>query len=87
MPVLEALAAGTPLACSDIAPLRELADGFASFFDPYSSDDIAAAIRGLRQDEFQRMKFITAGLERAKNSTWQRAAQQTLAIFLEATQR
>ena len=87
MPVLEALAAGVPVACSEIVPLRELADGCASFFDPYSSDDIAAAIRGLRQDEFQRMKFVTAGLERSKNSTWQRAAQQTLAIFLEAAQR
>jgi glycosyltransferase involved in cell wall biosynthesis len=75
------------LACSDIEPLRELADGCASFFDPHSSDDMAAAIRGLRQDEFQRMKFVTAGLERSKSSTWQRAAQQTLSIFLEAAQR
>jgi hypothetical protein len=33
------------------------------------------------------MKFVTAGLERSKNSTWQRTAQQTLAIFLEAAQR
>lgn len=87
MPVLEALAAGVPVACSDIGPLRELADGCASFFDPHSSDDIAAAIRGLRQDEFQRMKLVTAGLDRSKNSTWQRTAQQTLAIFLEAAQR
>ena len=87
MPVLEALAAGVPVACSNIPPLRELADGCASFFDPLSSDDMAAAIRGLRQDEFQRMKFVTAGLERSKNSTWLRAAQQTLAIFLEASQR
>jgi glycosyltransferase involved in cell wall biosynthesis len=87
MPVLEALASGTPVACSDIAPLRELADGCASFFDPHSSDDIAAAIRGLRQDEFQRVKFVNAGLQRSKDSTWRRAAQQTLAIFLEAAQR
>lgn len=87
MPVLEALAAGVPVACSDIGPLRELADGCASFFDPHSSDDIAAAIRGLRQDEFQRMKLVTAGLDRSKNSTWQRTAQQTLALFLEAAQR
>lgn len=87
MPVLEALAAGVPVACSEIGPLRELANGCASFFDPYSSDDMAAAIRGLRRDEFQRMKFVTAGLERSKNATWQRAAQQTLAIFLEASQR
>ena len=75
------------MACSEIGPLRELADGCASFFDPYSSDDMAASIRGLRQDEFQRMKFVTAGLEHSKNSTWQRAAQQTLAIFLETAQR
>lgn len=87
MPVLEAMAAGVPIACSDIPPLRELADGCASFFDPTSSDDMAAAIRGLRRDEFQRTKFVTAGIERAKNSTWHRAAEQTLGIFLEASQR
>lgn len=87
MPVLEAMAAGVPIACSDIPPLRELANGCASFFDPHSRDDMAAAIRSLRQDEFQKMKFVAAGLERAQNSTWRRAAEQTLAIFLEASQR
>src|SRR5579885_1722998 len=36
MPVLEAMAAGIPVACSDIPPLREIADGCAVFFDPLS---------------------------------------------------
>ena len=34
MPVIEAMAAGLPVACSDIPPLRETADGVAQFFDP-----------------------------------------------------
>ena len=49
MPVLEAMAAGIPLACSDIPPLREVAGDAALFFDPLNEDAIASAIE--RDDE------------------------------------
>ena len=38
MPVLEAMAAGIPVACSDIPPLREVAGDAALFFDPLDED-------------------------------------------------
>ena len=44
MPVLEAMAAGIPVACSDIAPLREVAGDAALFFDPKNEDAIAGAL-------------------------------------------
>ncbi len=86
MPVLEAMAAELPVVCSDIPPLREIADGCAHFFDPKSSDDLAAVLRGTLQDSERRRKLVKAGLARAGEFTWRRAAERTLAVFLEASQ-
>jgi len=84
MPVLEAMAAGTPVACSDIPPLREVADGCATFFDPLSTDSIATAVENVLTDVDERTKLSEKGLKRASASTWERAAEQTLEALLEA---
>ena len=87
MPVAEALAAGLPVACSDIPPLREVASGAAQFFDPLSTDDIRDKLRGLLEDpELQRVN-VAAGCRKAASFTWRRAAEQTLAVLLEAARR
>ena len=82
MPVLEALAAGIPVACSDIAPLRELAGEAALFFDPLDEDAIAAALDRVISDQPLRRDLAAAGPERARPFTWRRAAEQTLAALL-----
>jgi glycosyltransferase involved in cell wall biosynthesis len=79
MPVLEALAAGIPVACSDIPPLREVAGDAALFFDPLSEDAIAGALDRIVNDGVLRTRLAEAGPERARAFTWERAAQQTLA--------
>lgn len=86
MPVLEAMAAELPVVCSNIPPLREIADGSAHFFDPASSDDLAAVLRGALQDRERRRKLVATGLERARHFSWRRSAERTLATFLEASQ-
>jgi glycosyltransferase involved in cell wall biosynthesis len=83
MPVLEAMAAGVPVVCSDIPPLREIADGAAHFFDPSSSPALTDALREMFGDRALRDQFVEQGLERAKYFTWTRAAEQTLAALLE----
>ena len=50
MPVLEAMAAGVPSACSDIEPLRGVAGGAAVFFDPWSDEAMLAALEDLLGD-------------------------------------
>ncbi len=87
MPVLEAMAAELPVVCSDIPPLREIADGCAHFFDPASSGDLAAILRGALQDAARRRTLVEAGKKRAAGYTWRRSAERTLALFLEASQR
>jgi glycosyltransferase involved in cell wall biosynthesis len=83
MPVLEALAAGIPTACSDIPPLREVAGDAALFFDPLSEDAIAAAIERVMNDAPLREQLAQEGPERARPFTWQRSAELTLKVLLD----
>ncbi len=84
MPVLEAMAAGIPVVCSDIPPLREIADGAGHFFDPTSSPALADALREMFADKALREQFVQRGIEKAKHFTWTRSAEETLAVLLEA---
>jgi len=81
MPVLEAMAAGIPVACSDIAPLREVGGDAALFFDPLSEDAIASALDRITTDADLRARLTDAGPERARGFTWERAARETLAAL------
>lgn len=83
MPVLEALAAGVPVACSDIPPLREIADGAAAFFNPFSPRAIAKALERVLAEGPARRRTIAYGVERASQFTWRRTAEETLAVLLE----
>jgi glycosyltransferase involved in cell wall biosynthesis len=77
MPVLEAMAAGIPIACSDIPPLREVAGDAVLYFDPLNDDAIAAAIDRIMTNQPQK-----AGQERARQFTWECAAERTLQALL-----
>lgn len=81
MPVLEAMAAGIPVACSDIPPLREVAGDAALFFDPLNEDAIAGALDRIVTDTGLRVQLTQAGPERARAFTWERAAGETLAAL------
>ncbi|HLX43330.1 MAG TPA: glycosyltransferase family 1 protein [Bryobacteraceae bacterium] len=78
MPVLEAMAAGIPVACSDIPPLREVAGDAPLYFDPENEDAIAAALDQILTDEPLRHRLTESGRTRARQFTWPRAAEQTL---------
>ncbi len=64
-PVLEAFAAGVPVACSGTTSLPELAAGAALFFDPTEVDSIATRIESLWTDDILRTSLVAAGAERA----------------------
>ena len=81
MPVMEALAAGVPVACSDIAPLREIAAGAAVLFDPASVESIAEAVSRLLSDAPIRTRLVEEGRRRAAEFTWDRAARETLEVL------
>jgi glycosyltransferase involved in cell wall biosynthesis len=85
MPVLEAMAAGIPVTCSDIPALREVAgdagNEAALFFDPSDEDAIAAALDRIATDIELRRTLAKAGPERARPFTWRRTAEKTLAAL------
>jgi glycosyltransferase involved in cell wall biosynthesis len=83
MPVLEALAAGIPTACSDIRPLREIANDAALYFDPLNEDAIEAALDRITGDEPLRRTLVVAGPQRARAFTWERTARRTLETLLQ----
>jgi glycosyltransferase involved in cell wall biosynthesis len=66
LPVVEAMAAGVPVACSNVASLPEVAGNAAIFFDPRKPTDIAQAIIELVLDTSKRRQLIEAGYHRAQ---------------------
>ncbi len=84
MPVAEALAADVPVVCSDIPPLREIADGAALFFDPSSTEDLVEQLHQVLENSGRRERLKVRGRELASRFSWGRAAEETLAVLLEA---
>jgi glycosyltransferase involved in cell wall biosynthesis len=82
LPVLEALAAGIPTACSLIEPLNEIAGHAALKFDPRDPIAIAAAMRRLVEDEELRVQLAAAGPRRAALFDWRTTARIALDALL-----
>jgi glycosyltransferase involved in cell wall biosynthesis len=74
MPVLEAMAAGVPVACSDIPPLREIADSMAVFFDPQDDAAMRHAIERVLEDG----SLAEAARKHAASFTWEKTARETV---------
>ena len=83
LPVLEAMACGTPVACSDAASLTELTGGAARLFNPHAVAEIRDAIAELLEDEQQRVRRREQGLARASHFSWQATAAATLHTYRE----
>lgn len=84
LPVLEAMAAGTPVITSDRTSLTEVAGGAALLVDPYDVDDIAKAIRRILTDADLREDLRTRGLVRARVFTHQQTGAAALEAFEHA---
>jgi glycosyltransferase involved in cell wall biosynthesis len=84
LPVLEALAAGVPTACSAIEPLSSIAAGAALQFDPRNREAILEAMFRITEDEELRRALSAAGPARAAHFSWRFAAQITLEALEDA---
>lgn len=81
LPVLEAMASGTPVVTSNVSSLPEVAGDAAITVDPYDVDMITDAMHGLLTTPERQHEFAEKGLLRAAAFTWERAAQQILEIY------
>lgn len=84
LPVLEAMCHGTPVATSNASSMPEVGGDAALYFDPYDPQDIAAAIDRLLADPELRTQLSQAGLARAAEFSWRRAAELTLDAYDKA---
>jgi glycosyltransferase involved in cell wall biosynthesis len=84
MPVLEAMAAGVPTACSEIEPLSGIVEDAAVRFDPRDTGAMVEALLRISGDETLRARVAEAGPRRAAEFTWRTAAEATLQVLREA---
>lgn len=81
LPVLEAMACGTVVACSNTSSLPEIAGDAALTFDPSSVEAIAQALQQVLGDGQLRAELVHAGLEQAARFSWTKTAAKTLAVY------
>jgi glycosyltransferase involved in cell wall biosynthesis len=81
LPVVEAMACGTPVITSYGSSLEEIASGAALLVDPYSISSIAAAIEKVANGSDMQRDLRKAGLARATRFSFRKMAEQTRAVY------
>jgi glycosyltransferase involved in cell wall biosynthesis len=84
LPVVEAMACGTPVLTSSTSALQEIAGGYSYLVDPLDVDAIARGIVALATDPKVRADFVELGRKRALDFSWDKAAERTLEVYAEA---
>jgi glycosyltransferase involved in cell wall biosynthesis len=85
MPItlMEGMASGVPIACSNRGPMSEIIGDACVYFDPENVDSIVCAIRSLIESPELRVKKAKEALNKAKHYTWERCAEDTFSFFLD----
>jgi glycosyltransferase involved in cell wall biosynthesis len=84
LPVLEAMACGTPVIASNVGALPELVDGAGVLIDPSNPDELAERIGSIMSDAELRRGLRERGIERASTFGWDETARRTAAVLREA---
>jgi glycosyltransferase involved in cell wall biosynthesis len=83
LPPLEAMACGAPVITSNVSSLPEVVGDAALLVDPYNPDEIAEAIVRVLSDPSLAADLRARGLARAREFSWERSVERTLAIYRE----
>jgi glycosyltransferase involved in cell wall biosynthesis len=87
LPILEAMACGTPVLTSNISSCPEVAGEAALLVDPRNTDEIAAGLTQLITNPELRQQLIEQGYQQLQKFSWQKAAAQVFEIFERAANR
>ena len=83
LPILEAMACGRAVACSNTSSMPEVADGAGLLFDPHQAGEITRALRDILLDSELRARMERLGLQRAAAFSWKKSAHATLDVYKE----
>lgn len=81
LPILEAMASGVPVVCSNASTLPEVSGGAAAMHDPSDVDALLELISMGLEDEAWRAQALAAGLLQAKRFSWEKCARETLTVY------
>ena len=84
LPLVEAMACGCPVVCTDATSLPEIAGGAALLFEPGSPEALADRVAEVLEEPDLRRRLRAAGLARAAEFRWDRAARETVAVYRRA---
>lgn len=85
LPPLEAMAIGTPVLVSDIPSFREVCGDAALYFNPYDNGTIAKMMDdAVKSSQTEKNRRLNDGLQRAKQFSWQKMAEETLKVYQQA---
>jgi len=87
LPILEAMACGRAVACSNTSAMPEVADGAAILFDPRSTAEITRAMADLLRDVELRNRMERLGQQRVTQFSWHQSAQKTLEVYYDVAER
>lgn len=81
IPILEAMACGTPVITSNTSAMPEIAGDAAEIIDPKNSENLADAISSLMNSESRREQLSEKGKTRATNFSWDKSAEKLLELY------
>ncbi len=87
LPILEAMASGRAVACSNSSAMPEVADACAILFNPKSTEEMTLAMRDLLLDAELRARVERLGTQRASLYSWRSTAQKTLDVYYGVADR
>ena len=86
LPVVEAMASGCPVVCSNTTSLPEVAGNAAVLVYPFDVSAIAEAIAEIIINEKKQTELVRKGLRRAKKFSWEKVARETIQVYNEVFQ-
>jgi glycosyltransferase involved in cell wall biosynthesis len=81
LPVLEAMACGTPVLTSTVSSLPEVVGDAGVKVDPYNTEGMAEAMREIIENQSLRQMLRQRGIQRASQFSWENTARKTMGIY------